>query len=123
MPHIERQQAPAAEAATEAAYEEVRQSFLGRLRAEHARLLTLAEVLGTAGGFPAAVFEDLERFAHRLRGAAAVFEMHQIREASKMLELAASGALARRASNNDLRLRRSMRVLAGRLSQVDGATG
>lgn len=123
MPHIESSQSHAAAEATAAAYEEVRQSFLVRLRAEHQRLLTLGAALAAADGAPATAFEDLERFAHRLRGAAAVFEMPQLRDAAKVLELAASGALARRAPNNDLRLRRSMRILAVRLVRVDRGTG
>jgi hypothetical protein len=119
MPHPEGVRSPAANAATDAAFEEIRQSFIVLLGAEQERLAYLRHALQAADGFPVAVFEELERFAHRLRGAAAVFALPQLRDAAGVLELASSAALARHASNRDPRLRRSTRMLAAQLTRTD----
>lgn len=115
MPYAEKSQSPAE---TAAAYQEVRHSFLVRLQSEHARLTKLGEVLAATEGVPASALEDLERFARRLRGAAAVFHVPELHDAAKVLELATSSALERRAPNNDLHLRSSMRMLAASLVQA-----
>ena len=109
--------------ATATTYEEVRESFIVCLRGEQAHLKMLREALEAADGFPVEVFGDLERFAHRLRGAAAVFAMPQLRDAAKLLEQAAAAALARHAAGSDLRLRRSTQLLAGRLTRFDRDNG
>jgi hypothetical protein len=47
------------------------------------------------------VLNELELFAHRLRGAAAVFDVLALSEAAKALELAAAAASAARALPSD----------------------
>jgi HPt (histidine-containing phosphotransfer) domain-containing protein len=105
--------------ATDAAFEEVRQSFIVRLGAEQAQLAVFSRALQGAEAIPVEVLRQLERFAHRLRGAAAMFALPELRDASKVLELAASAAMARLAPGNVHRLQRSARLLAARLTRFD----
>jgi HPt (histidine-containing phosphotransfer) domain-containing protein len=119
LPHIEESQSPAV---TAAAYQEVRQSFLVRLGSERARLLTLGDALAAGEGVPAAALEDLGRFAHRLRGAAAVFQVPELHDAAKVLELAATAALEQMMPNYNLYLISSMRVLSATLAQAGRGT-
>jgi HPt (histidine-containing phosphotransfer) domain-containing protein len=107
--------------AAEIAYEEVRQSFRVRLRAEQARLTTLTEVLGSVAGNPATAFGDLEGFAHRLRGAAAVFDYPELRDVAKTLEQAACAAVVLRSSKSDPLVQNAMRILAARLTCMNEA--
>jgi HPt (histidine-containing phosphotransfer) domain-containing protein len=123
MPHPERKRANDVSPVTDAAFEEVRQSFIVRLGAEQEQLAILSQALQGAEEFPVGILEELERFAHRLRGAAAVFALPELRDAAKVLELAASAAVAKHASRNDLRLQRSTRLLAARLIRMDRRSG
>ncbi len=99
-------------------YEEVRLSFCARLPGEAARLATLSTALNAAHQRPAAVFTDLREFAHRLRGAAAVFEEFALSAAAKALEYAAMAALAAGADSQDAALAAAMRALAVQLAQL-----
>lgn len=119
MPHVEGTRPPAADAATDASFEEIRQSFIVLLSTEQERLAILNRALLAADGFPIEVFEELERFGHRLRGAAALFQLPKLCHAAKVLELASSAALARHASSSDRRLRRSTRLLEAQLTRMD----
>ena len=66
----------------------LRAQFKLRLTAERARVGVLTGMLsGTVLDF-ALVFGDISMFAHRLRGAALVFEFLEIGNAAKELELA-----------------------------------
>jgi HPt (histidine-containing phosphotransfer) domain-containing protein len=96
-------------------FADVRRSFLDRLRGEQARLAFLAAALETAGMHNVSAFIDLEVFAHRLRGAAAVFELHELRDESKALELAASAATTRYSPDTRLQVGEAIRKLADRL--------
>ncbi len=120
MPHTDAVESGAAKAAVEAAYEEVRLSFLFRLRGEQAHLATLTEALGSAEVDAATAFADLERFAHRLRGAAAVFEIPELRDMAKTLEQAVSAAVALRATNSDPLVQNAIHELNARLSFLNG---
>ena|ERR1700733_10203840 len=71
-------------------FEQLRQSFYGRLRREQTLLAALTEALGSANVDSGLVLADIERFAHRLRGAALVFEFGEIGNAAKAVELAAA---------------------------------
>jgi len=101
------------------AFEEVRQSFLERLRGEHARLVKLTLALGSAERDATAAFGDLEKFAHRLRGAAAVFEERALSEAAKDLELAVSAASIARTRHDDALVRMTLHTLAERLAVMN----
>ena len=94
----------------------VRLSFLTRLESEQAKLATLATTLECAAFDPMPVFGDLEYFAHRLRGAAAVFEFPTLRDAAKTLELAAAAAVSDRAPNSEPLVQEAMRALDTRLA-------
>jgi hypothetical protein len=100
----------------------VRLSFLIRLTGEKARLATLADALGAGAVTPALTFGDLEGFAHRLRGAAAVFDYPELRDAAKGLELAANEALVDGAAANEIRVRAAMRFLGTRLDCLTGGS-
>lgn len=121
MPHFDRSSS-GANPAPDAAYEAVRQSFLARLCAEQTRLTKLTEVLGSTTENPATVFGDLEGFAHRLRGAAAVFDFPELRDDAKTLELAASAAVVLGAPNSDPLVQNAIRALEARLSSLNGGT-
>ena len=91
MAHLNQQQPQGVQAASpEAEFEVVRQSFKVRLLSEQARLEALVQELGAAGDEIATVLVDIGTFAHRLRGAAAVFDLPELSSAAKALELAAT---------------------------------
>jgi HPt (histidine-containing phosphotransfer) domain-containing protein len=102
------------------AFEEVRQSFLKRLHGEQARLLVLTDALGSDIGNAALVLGDLEVFAHRLRGAAAVFDAGALSEDAKTLELAVAAASIAPVRQNDTFVWASLRTLTSRLASMNG---
>ena len=120
MPPIERARSSGARPPTDLSYEDVRRSFLTRLQGEQIRLEFLSATLGASGDDTAAAFCELERFAHRLRGAAAVFGVPPLCEAAKALELLAADAALKRAPNNDPRVKSAVHILAARLDQLNG---
>jgi len=106
----------------DASYEDVRQSFIIRLRSEQARLAVLADALGTAATDTASAFSDLEMFAHRLRGAAAVFDVPELRDAAKALELSAAAAAVRSSPSGEPLVVKGIRALEDMLSRLNGDT-
>jgi len=123
VPLIEQPQAGGAKPTVQdLTYEDVRQSFLIRLHGEQSQLLVLSDSLGSAEVAPASAFGDLEGFAHRLRGAAAVFDFPELRDAAKVLEIAASAALVEQAPLNEPRVRTAIGSLVTRLSWLTGGT-
>jgi len=121
VPHTEyRQFADSMSAAADAAYEDVRQSFLIRLHGEKTRLAVLEAALQSAGPDPVSAFLDLETFAHRLRGAAAVFDFPGLRDDSKVLELAAAGAAIHGSPCGEPDVQKAMGILATRLTRLNG---
>src|ERR1700733_8960193 len=54
-------------------FEQLRAAFHLRLRSDAVRLAVLAAALARADADPAIIFEDIRLFAHRVRGAAALF--------------------------------------------------
>jgi HPt (histidine-containing phosphotransfer) domain-containing protein len=101
-------------------FEEVRQSFLSRLHGEQARLLVLTHAFETADENAASVLGDLEIFAHRLRGAAAVFHACALSEDAKVLELAAGAASIEPRVDNDPFVWVALRTLNSRLASING---
>jgi len=61
-------------------------------------------------------------FAHRLRGAAAVFDFPGLRDDSKLLELAAGDAAIRLAPSGDPHVQKAMQLLWTRLTGLNGGT-
>jgi len=107
--------------AEDATYQDACQSFLARLDGEQARLAVLESALSIAAEGPMTAFLDLEVFAHRLRGAAAVFDLPELRDDSKVLELAAAKAVLRHASISDPHVNAAIRLLNAQLTHVNGA--
>ena len=103
------------------AFEEVRQSFLARLHGEQERLQFLADALGSAEINAPSVLGDLEVFAHRLRGAAAVFDAGTLSEDAKSLELAAAAASIAPRIDNDPFVWAAVRTLISRLASMNGS--
>jgi HPt (histidine-containing phosphotransfer) domain-containing protein len=103
------------------AFEEVRQSFLTRLHGEQARLLVLTDALGSGKGNPASTLGALEVFAHRLRGAAAVFDAGALSEDAKALELAVAAASIAPIHDNDTFVWATLRALTSRLASMNGS--
>jgi hypothetical protein len=106
--------------AEDATYQDACQSFLNRLDDEQARLVVLEEALAIAAEGPVTAFLDLEFFAHRLRGAAAVFDLPELRDDSKVLEFAAAKAVLRHAPINDPHVEAAIRLLKAQLTLVNG---
>ena len=106
--------------AEDATYQDACQSFLNRLDGEQKRLAVLETALAVAEEGPVTAFLDLEFFAHRLRGAAAVFDLPELRDDSKVLELAAAKAVLRHAPINDPHVEAAIRLLKAQLTLVNG---
>jgi HPt (histidine-containing phosphotransfer) domain-containing protein len=104
--------------ALDEALEVVRQSFCARLHDEKARLAALAIALRSCETDSAPVLEELELFAHRLRGAAAVFEALELSQAAKALELAAE---AGRAQHSEAPVWSALNLLANELASLTGS--
>ena len=101
-------------------YDEVRQSFLIRLQRERTDLVVRLKALTSAAQAPEAAYRNLEEFAHRLRGAAAVFAFSELQESAKVLEFAAKAALHEKAPADDLRVRGAARELHSQLTRSIG---
>jgi HPt (histidine-containing phosphotransfer) domain-containing protein len=102
----------------EHALEVVRRSFYLRLHDEKARLAALAVALRSCKSDAGPVFGELEMFAHRLRGAAAVFDAPELSEAAKALELAAAAASAERAHRSDCSIWCTLELLSNQLATL-----
>ena len=102
-------------------FELIRHSFKVRLQSEQARLEALAQELGAAGDEVAPVLVDIGTFAHRLRGAAAVFDLPELSSAAKALELAATCGEPGRSC--DPSLWPTLKVLADKLVAINAGTG
>ena len=76
----------------DASYDDARQSVLVRLHGEQTHLALLADGARIRSGRAYIRIRRLETFAHRLHGAAAVFGLPELHDASKALELAACAA-------------------------------
>ena len=88
-------------AATDGEFDRIRTTFYARLRCDRMRLTTLASSLSRVEGHPAGVFKALQGLAHRIRGAAAVFEASELGEAAYALEQAATTACDKRSDHSD----------------------
>jgi HPt (histidine-containing phosphotransfer) domain-containing protein len=73
-------------------FEQLQLAFYERLRKDRAGLAILGTALARAVTNPTPALEDLRTFAHRLRGAAAIFGAAEIRDAAQDLEVASYAA-------------------------------
>jgi len=88
-------------AAMDDEFDRIRATFYARLRCDRMRLTTLATSLSRVEGHPAGVFKALQGLAHRIRGAAAVFEASELGSAAYALEQAATAACDKRSDHSD----------------------
>jgi hypothetical protein len=101
-------------------FEELRALFIAGLQADRVKLAALAAALAHAAGEPAAMLESIRVFAHKLRGAAAIFDSPEIGVAAGRLELAAVLALQQRTIWADASLRAALEALIGALRTSQG---
>jgi HPt (histidine-containing phosphotransfer) domain-containing protein len=121
MARIERSlSGDAASLPADLAYEEVRHSFLARLRSERTTLTALTLALRSPAPTTLPAFHDLGEFAHRLRGAAAVFDFRALRDCAKNLEVAANAAARSGAPAGEPRVQEAMRELQVLLTGLMG---
>jgi HPt (histidine-containing phosphotransfer) domain-containing protein len=103
-------------------FEQLQEAFYTRLRKDRVRLVVLSTALARCGANPALPFEELASFAHRLRGASAIFGAAEIRDAAHELEVAAHAAQDRRADQGDSQVWSALASLADLLSAVTDST-
>jgi HPt (histidine-containing phosphotransfer) domain-containing protein len=82
-------------------FDRIRATFYARLRCDRMRLTTLAASLSRIEGHPGGIFKALQGLAHRIRGAAAVFEASELSGAAYALEQAATAACDKRSDHAD----------------------
>ena len=80
------------EISPEDAQESLRRKFHRRLQSERVQLAALATALTLAESKPDSAFEELRLCAHRMHGAAAVFEYADVAAAAHRLEQASEAA-------------------------------
>ena len=103
-------------------FEQLQEAFHTRLRKDRVRLVVLSTDLARCGANPALPFEELASFAHRLRGASAIFGAAEIRDAAHELEVAAHAAQDRRADAEDSQVWSALALLADVLAAVTDST-
>jgi chemotaxis protein histidine kinase CheA len=101
-------------------FEELRDAFYARLRSDRERLTTLAAALTHAEGDAARIFEDIQLFAHRVGGAAAIFDASEVGIAANALERAAGSASTGHAANSDASVRTALETLVDLLGATAG---
>lgn len=99
----------------------LRRKFEVRLGDEHRRLTALTVILERTILTPSIVYADIHTFAHRLRGAALVFEFSEVGEAARALELVTECALGEKpAKDHRSKVEASMGVLTLALARSTG---
>jgi HPt (histidine-containing phosphotransfer) domain-containing protein len=96
-------------------FDELRDLFFERLGSDRLRLAALAATLSRVEGDPAHIFEDIQLFAHRLRGGAAIFETPELGVDANALEQAAASASVAHASRSDASVWAALESLLDRL--------
>ena len=99
-------------------FEQLRQGFYMRLRDDRVRLVILATTLAHSRSSPASAREELQVFAHKLRGAAAVFGAAEIRDAAQAVEVAAVAARQENSDEGDNQLWSALAFLSSLLAAV-----
>jgi HPt (histidine-containing phosphotransfer) domain-containing protein len=103
-------------------FEQLQEAFHTRLRKDRVRLVVLSNALAHCGENSALPFEELASFAHRLRGASAIFGATEIQDAAHELEVAAHAARDRRANAGDSQVWSALALLADVLAAVTDST-
>jgi HPt (histidine-containing phosphotransfer) domain-containing protein len=97
-------------------FEELRDIFHARLRSDQVRLTTLSAVLAREEGDARRTFDDIRQFAHRLCGAASIFEAPEIVAAAEALESAARTACATQSNHSDVEVWAALERLTRQLT-------
>ena len=97
-------------------FEELRAAYLARLEGDRAHLLELRMNLGGSGS--AAAYEKIQRVAHGMAGAAAVFETFDVARAARRLSVSAFAAVQTPGAEADAGLRRELDALVDLLRSV-----
>ena len=100
------------------AQESLRRKFHRRLQSERMQLAVLATALSQVEDEPSSTFEDLRLCAHRMHGAAAVFEYLDVAAAAGSLERASESASTGHSGNFDLPVWTALVSLLGLLDHV-----
>jgi hypothetical protein len=90
-----RQMPPQRPGSPDEEFAKLRGRFHRRLRKEHTQLTALIQALGGTKERPALIVPSIQAFAHRLRGAALVFEYPELAAKAKTVELSAIASLLR----------------------------
>jgi hypothetical protein len=101
-------------------FERLRQAFNSRLCADRVRLLALGSALTRVSADPAPILAEIQTFAHKLRGAAAIFENSEIGPAAKSLELAAIAASVGLSKTTEPSVVFALATLVDRLPAANG---
>lgn len=105
----------------ETEFESLREAFYARLRNDRARMLTLCAELARAEAYATPVYSDIRMLAHRLGGAAAMFEAPEISQAAVALEDAALVAIDTHADNVDAAVWTALESLVDMLAASNGS--
>jgi chemotaxis protein histidine kinase CheA len=100
MQAVERGRDPA-DSKTDDGFDALVRVFSGRLHSEREHLVSLSAALARADEEPRAAFEALRSCAHRMHGAAAIFDFDELARAAHALECGADAALRNGAPNTD----------------------
>ena len=110
---------PAAVLPPSGEFESLGTIFLARLQSERVHLATSSAALARADDNPEAIFHDLQFRAHRLSGAASIFDADDIAAAAHALDEAAAAAAHSHASNTNPRVWGAMLTLMSLLQRVE----
>lgn len=120
MKSTERENVASAPAVSDDELDRLRETFYARLHRDRIRLTTLAALLARIEGNPAGVFQELQGLAHRIRGAAGVFQVPEVFSAASALEQAATVACSRHADHTDGSVWSALEELVERLAMTSG---
>lgn len=100
-------------------FSQLSDAFFARLSSDRVNFVTLSAALAQAEKDPRATFEDLRFRAHKLNGAAGIFEAMDVMSAANALEQAALRAIQTRAKHNDDAVWATLQALVTLLGSVE----
>jgi chemotaxis protein histidine kinase CheA len=100
-------------------FAEWRRAFHAQLESERAHFVTLSGRLARVEDNPAAVFLDLRNHAHKIRGAAAMFEIADVAAAACALERASISASNTHAESTDPAVWAALVALVGLMGALE----
>ncbi len=99
---------------------ELREMYFHGLQADRTHLVRLAAKLARCKGRPTAIFSEIRMAAHRMHGAAAIFEVPMVSDAAGELEDAARVAVSFQADSCDPRVFDALETLVDCLARIGG---